>query len=46
VFEQDVVTAFELGQRGFVIALGRVTKSGETRVLAEDVEIRQAYMGV
>ena len=39
-------TAFELGQRGFVIELGRVTKSGETRVLAEDAKIRRAYMGV
>ena len=46
VVEQDVLTAFELGQRGFVIELGRVTKSGETRVLAEDAEIRRAYMGV
>ena len=44
--EQDVATAFELGQRGFVIELGRVTMSGETRVLAQDPKIRQAYMGV
>jgi branched-chain amino acid transport system ATP-binding protein len=44
--EQDVFTAFELAQRGFVIELGRVTASGETRVLAEDAKVRQAYMGI
>jgi len=44
--EQDVLTAFELAQRGFVIELGRVTMSGETRVLAEDANVRQAYMGI
>ena len=44
--EQDVLTAFELARHGFVIELGRVTMSGETRVLAEDPEIRRAYMGV
>jgi branched-chain amino acid transport system ATP-binding protein len=44
--EQDVFTAFELARHGFVIELGRVTMSGETRVLAEDSRIRQAYMGV
>ena len=44
--EQDVLTAFELAQRGFVIELGRVTMSGETRVLAEDAKVRQAYMGI
>ena len=46
VVEQDVFTAFELGRRAFVVELGRVIKSGETRVLAEDVNIRQAYMGI
>ena len=46
IVEQDVLTAFELARHGFVIELGRVTISGETRTLAEDSRIRQAYMGV
>jgi branched-chain amino acid transport system ATP-binding protein len=44
--EQDVLTAFELAQHGFVIELGRIAMSGETRVLAQDDRIRQAYMGI
>jgi branched-chain amino acid transport system ATP-binding protein len=44
--EQDVVTAFELAQRGFVIELGCVAMSGETRALAQNQKIRQAYMGM
>jgi branched-chain amino acid transport system ATP-binding protein len=44
--EQDVLTAFELARHGFVIELGRVVMSGETRALAEDSRIRQAYMGI
>jgi branched-chain amino acid transport system ATP-binding protein len=46
VVEQDVLTAFELARRGFVIELGRIGMSGETRLLAEDQKIRQAYMGI
>jgi branched-chain amino acid transport system ATP-binding protein len=41
VVEQDVLTAFD-----FVIELGRIGMSGETRLLAEDQKIRQAYMGI
>jgi len=44
--EQDVLTAFELARRGFVIELGRISLSGETRLLAENEKIRQAYMGI
>ena len=44
--EQDVLTAFELAQRGFVIELGCVAISGETRVLAQNHRVRQAYMGI
>jgi branched-chain amino acid transport system ATP-binding protein len=41
VVEQDVLTALD-----FVIELGRIGMSGETRLLAEDQKIRQAYMGI
>jgi branched-chain amino acid transport system ATP-binding protein len=44
--EQDVLTAFELARHGFVIELGRIAMSGETRALAQDDRIRQAYMGI
>ncbi len=46
VIEQDVLTAFELARRGFVIELGRISLSGETRLLAENDKIRRAYMGI
>lgn len=44
--EQDVMAAFELAQRAFVIETGKVTISGPTRVLADDPRIRQAYLGM
>jgi branched-chain amino acid transport system ATP-binding protein len=44
--EQDVTTAFELAQHGFVIELGRVAVSGETRMLAQDERIREAYLRI
>ena len=44
--EQDVMTAFELASHGFVVETGRVTNKGSTRELADDPEIRRAYMGI
>lgn len=44
--EQDVMTAFELAQRGFVMDLGRITLSGDTEQLARDPTVREAYMGI
>lgn len=44
--EQDVVAAFELAQRGFVMDLGRITLSGESSHLAANPTVREAYMGV
>ena len=41
----NVLAAFELARRGFVIELCRISMSGETRLLVEDQKIRQAYMG-
>lgn len=43
--EQDVLTAFELAQRGFVLELGRITTHGETKQLSTDPAIREAYIG-
>ena len=44
--EQDVMTAFELASRAFVIELGRVAKAGSTAALSDDPAIRQAYLGL
>ena len=44
--EQDVMTAFELADRGLVIETGRVASKGDTDVLVNDPAIRKAYLGV
>jgi branched-chain amino acid transport system ATP-binding protein len=43
--EQDVMTAFEISTRGYVIESGRVRMSGDTRTLSSDPMVRSAYMG-
>ena len=45
VVEQDVATALELAQHAFVMDTGRITRSGESAVLANDPAIREAYLG-
>jgi branched-chain amino acid transport system ATP-binding protein len=44
--EQDVMTAFELAHRGFVIDRGCVVTAGRAADLANDPAVREAYMGV
>jgi branched-chain amino acid transport system ATP-binding protein len=44
--EQDVMNAFELAGRAYVIDHGRVTKVGSSTSLASDPAIREAYMGI
>lgn len=44
--EQDVMTAFELARRGFVLESGRVTLSGPTSELANNPAFQEAYMGI
>ncbi len=44
--EQDVMAAFELAQRAFVIETGRVSAAGTTKQLAGDPAIREAYLGI
>ena len=46
VVEQDVATALELAQRGFVMDTGRITRSGASAELRDDPAIREAYLGV
>ncbi|MEL6316341.1 MAG: ABC transporter ATP-binding protein [Pseudomonadota bacterium] len=44
--EQDVMTAFEIAKRAFVIEVGRTTMSGSSAELGADPRIREAYMGL
>ncbi len=44
--EQDVMTAFDLAHRGFVLESGRVSLHGATSDLASDPMVREAYMGL
>mgnify|MGYP001791455772 CR=1 FL=1 len=44
--EQDVMTAFEIAQHGFVIETGRVSISDTTDALGENPKIKEAYMGI
>ncbi len=46
IVEQDVMTAFEIARHGFVIETGRVSMYGPTKALAENPDIRQAYLGM
>ncbi|MDF1749021.1 MAG: ABC transporter ATP-binding protein [Alphaproteobacteria bacterium] len=44
--EQDVMTAFEIAERAFVIETGHVSISGTTAALGNDPKIKEAYMGI
>ncbi|MGI9305007.1 MAG: ABC transporter ATP-binding protein [Gammaproteobacteria bacterium] len=44
--EQDVLTAFELATRAYVVERGTISRSGDTRTLADDPSIREAYLGM
>lgn len=44
--EQNVHRALEIAQRGYVLELGRVTKSGNGAELLADPHMRSAYLGL
>ena len=44
--EQDVQLGLEFSHRAYVLETGRIVKEGRSAVLAEDPEIRKAYLGV
>lgn len=44
--EQNVNRALEIAQRGYVLELGKVTKSGEGRALLTDPYMKSAYLGL
>jgi branched-chain amino acid transport system ATP-binding protein len=43
--EQDVMTAFEIASKGYVVESGVVRISGPTHSLFEDASVRAAYLG-
>ncbi len=44
--EQDVMTAFELSHRSYIIENGRVTRGGVSAELAQDPAISEAYLSI
>ena len=44
--EQNVTEALEVARRAYVLERGRMVKEGSAATLAEDPEVREAYMGV
>ncbi|MEJ0070284.1 MAG: ABC transporter ATP-binding protein [Pseudomonadota bacterium] len=46
VVEQDVMTALDLADVGFVLDEGRTTLSGPSAALAGDPSVREAYLGI
>ncbi len=44
--EQNVHRALEIAQRGYVLELGRITRSGDGRTLLDDPHMKTAYLGL
>lgn len=44
--EQDVMTAFELSHRAYIVESGRVTRSGASAELARDPTVSEAYLSI
>ena len=43
--EQNAVMALELAHRAYVLETGRITLSGNSGELADNDEVREAYLG-
>jgi len=44
--EQDVHSAFQVADRAYVMETGRIVQSGTSAELADDPEVKRAYLGV
>jgi branched-chain amino acid transport system ATP-binding protein len=44
--EQDVFSAFYVADRGYVLDTGKIVRVGSASELAEDPEVRRAYLGI
>lgn len=45
IIEQNVFSTLKIANRAYVISHGEIVKSGEAKVLLEDQEIKDAYLG-
>jgi branched-chain amino acid transport system ATP-binding protein len=46
VVEQNAGLALEIAQRGYVLEVGRIVVSGESDALANNDDVRRAYLGI
>lgn len=46
VVEQDVQTAFEISNRGYVLETGHIVREGHSEALLADPRIKEAYIGL
>ena len=44
--EQDIFSAFGVADRGYVLETGKIVRTGRASELAEDPEVRRAYLGI
>ena len=44
--EQDIFSAFHVADRGYVLETGKIVRTGRAQELAEDPEVRRAYLGI
>lgn len=44
--EQDVITAFEIAQYGYVLESGKTVLHGPTQALLDDPKVQQAFLGI
>ena len=44
--EQDVHSAFSVADRAYVMETGRIVREGAAAALADDPEVKRAYLGV
>ncbi|MGB9729343.1 MAG: ABC transporter ATP-binding protein [Thermoprotei archaeon] len=44
--EQNVRQALQIGDRAYIIETGRISKSGTTKELLEDSDVKKAYLGL
>ncbi|MEO6929655.1 MAG: ATP-binding cassette domain-containing protein, partial [Casimicrobiaceae bacterium] len=44
--EQDVHSAFQVADRAYVMETGRIVRHGKASELADDPEVKRAYLGV
>jgi branched-chain amino acid transport system ATP-binding protein len=44
--EQDVHSAFQVADRAYVMETGRIVREGPAAELADDPDVKRAYLGV